>query len=487
MLRRTPNIVLLGLAALFGAVLAGAFLGGRGAGASTDSPAATANPQQLSRSFQRAARRVRPSVLNITTERQSRTNRNGPLFRMLEEVFQQRQSPKLEQTYGTGFVVRADGIALTNHHVVANAKRVLVRLYDGREVSAVVVGIDPLTDVAVIRLGPHPDAIPYVPVEYGDDAALEVGDWVLAVGNPFGLDQTVTAGIVSAKGRSRLGVAAYEDFIQTDAAINPGNSGGPLLDLEGRVVGMTTAIASRSGQYAGIGFAIPIDMARGVMDVLLENGRVSRGWLGVSVQDLSPETLTRLGYGEIPAAPLVSRVVPGPASEAGLRPGDLILAIDGARIRDGQDLGHRVAQVPVGQKFKMSVRRGSETITLEAIAVERPDTPDRPTTHGPATNAPGTTPSEVGISARVMTPELARFFGFTFNEKEPSVVVARVERSSLAFQQGVRPGMIIQQVERTLVTNLDDLQAALNAARLEGKGVVLRVWDGRSSRVVVCR
>lgn len=483
MLRKTPNVVVLALASLFGAVLAGAFMGGRGATATTGAPV-SANPQQLSRSFQRAARLVRPSVLNITTERYSRGASNRPLFRMLEEAFQQQgqsRGKQIEQTYGTGFVVREDGIALTNHHVVANAKRVLVRLYDGREVSAAVIGTDPLTDVAVLRLGAHPDGLPYVPVQIGNDGALEVGDWVLAAGNPFGLDQTVTAGIVSAKGRSRVGVAAYEDFIQTDAAINPGNSGGPLLDLEGRVVGMTTAIASRSGQYAGIGFAIPINMAKGVMDGLLEKGRISRGWLGVSVQDLSSETLARLGYGETPAAPLVSRVVEGPATEAGLRPGDLILAIDGARIVDGQDLGHRVAQVPVGQEFKMSVRRGEQTLTLQAVAVERPDTPEAPV------QGPETTPSEVGIVARALTPELARFFGFAFTEGKPSVVIAKVERSSLAFQQGVRPGMILQQVEQTLIRNLDDLQAALAAAEIAGKGVVLRVWDGRSSRVVVCR
>lgn len=482
MLRKTPNVVVLALASLFGAVLASAFMGNRGPGASSGaSPTAEANPKQLSRSLQRAARLVRPSVLNITTERYSGGARNGSLVRMLEEVFQQQQKPTLEQSYGTGFVVHEDGIALTNHHVVANAKRVLVRLYDGREVSAVVIGTDPLTDVAVLRLGPHPDGLSYVPVEIGDDAALEVGDWVLAAGNPFGLDQTVTAGIVSAKGRSRVGVAAYEDFIQTDAAINPGNSGGPLLDLDGRVVGMTTAIASRSGQYAGIGFAIPINMAKGVMDVLLEKGRVSRGWLGVGVQDLDSETLARLGYGEVPPAPLVSRVVEGPATEAGLRPGDLILAIDGTPIKDGQDLGHRVAQVPVGKEFTMSVRRGGQTLSLQAVATERPDTPDRPV------QGPETTPSEVGISARAMTPQLARFFGFAFDPEEPSVVIAKVERSSLAYQQGVRPGMILQQVEQTLIRNLDDLEAALEAAKIAGKGVVLRVWDGRSSRVVVCR
>jgi len=481
MLRKTPNVVVLALASLFGAVLANAFMGGRGPGATSGASPSEANPRQLSRSLQRAARLVRPSVLNITTERYSDGARNGSLVRMLEEVFQQQQKPTLEQTYGTGFVVREDGIALTNHHVVANAKRVMVRLYDGREVSAVVIGTDPLTDVAVLRLGAHPDGLSYIPVEIGDDAALEVGDWVLATGNPFGLDQTVTAGIVSAKGRSRVGVAAYEDFIQTDAAINPGNSGGPLLDLDGRVVGMTTAIASRSGQYAGIGFAIPIKMATGVMDVLLEKGRVSRGWLGVSVQDLSSETLARLGYGETPPAPLVSRVVEGPATEAGLRPGDLILAIDDIAIKDGQELGHRVAQVPVGQEFTMSVRRGQQNISLRAVAVERPDTPDRPV------QGPETTPSEVGISARAMTPELARFFGFAFDPKEPSVVVAKVERGSLAYQQGVRPGMILQQVEQTLVRTLDDLQTSLDAADSAGKGVILRVWDGRSSRVVVCR
>lgn len=472
--------MLLALAALFGATTAGAFLGSR-AGASGEA-LAPSDPRGLSRAFQRAARQVRPSVLNITTERFSAKERNGPLLQMLEKVFEQQgSSPTLEQTYGTGFVLEAQGIALTNHHVVANAKRVLVRLYDGREVSAAVVGTDPLTDVAVIRLGPHPDGIPYVPIDFGDDSTLEVGDWVLAAGNPFGLDQTVTAGIVSAKGRSRVGVAAYEDFIQTDAAINPGNSGGPLLDLEGRVVGMTTAIASRSGEYAGIGFAIPINMARGVAQTLLAEGRVSRGWLGVSVQDLDAEVLARLGYGAVPAAPMVTMVVEGPASEAGLRGGDLILAIDDQRVLSGQDLGQRIAQVPVGGEYSIRVRRGEETIVLKAVAVERPDTPERPV------QAPEVEPSSVGISARKLSPELARFFGFEFDPEAPSVVISKVASSSLAYQQGVRPGMIIQQVERTPIRSLADLELALKSAKTAGRGVVLRVWDGRGSRVVVCR
>lgn len=479
MLRRTPNLMILALAALFGATTAGAFLGSR-AGASGEA-AAPSDPRTLSRAFQRAARQVRPSVLNITTERFSAKERSGPLLQMLEEVFQQRSSPTLEQTYGTGFVLEAEGIALTNHHVVANAKRVLVRLHDGREVSASVVGTDPLTDVAVIRLGPHPDGIPYVPIEFGDDSTLEVGDWVLAAGNPFGLDQTVTAGIVSAKGRSRVGVAAYEDFIQTDAAINPGNSGGPLLDLEGRVVGMTTAIASRSGEYAGIGFAIPINMARGVAKTLLAEGRVSRGWLGVSVQDLSPEVLSRLGYGQVPAAPMVTMVVEGPALDAGLHAGDLIMAVNAQRVLGGQDLGHRIAQVSVGEEYSLHIRRGEETLTLKARSVERPDTPDRPV------EPLEPEPSAVGISARGLTPDLARFFGFDFDPESPSVVVSKVAASSIAYQQGVRPGMIIQQVERTPIRSLDDLEAALGQAKAAGQGVVLRVWDGRGSRVVVCR
>ncbi|HBP16796.1 MAG TPA: hypothetical protein DEA08_03245 [Planctomycetes bacterium] len=480
--RQTPPFVLLLVSALFGALISGALLrpdpgvqraeaGGQGQGDSARS---------LSRSFQAAARTARPSLLNITTERWEQ--RGGPFVRMLENMLDQKGGANrtLERSYGTGFIVDEAGVALTNHHVVENAKRVLVRLHDGSEVSARVLGTDPLTDLAVLELPPREQA--YVPVQMGTADSLEVGDWVLAAGNPFGLDQTVTAGIVSAKGRSRMGIATYEDFIQTDAAINPGNSGGPLLDLSGRVVGVTTAIASRSGEYSGIGFAIPIGMAQEVVAELRERGRVSRGWLGVGIQEVEPEVLRRLGYGNVGGA-LLSRVMPeSPAAQAQLQAGDLIVSIDGQPLSDGQHLSHLIAEVEVGKTVKLEVLRERQRLVLEALVVERPDTPT-----GPPVSKDEPESRDVGISARLLTPELARFFGFDHDPEEPAVVIAAVDPGSLAAQHGIRPGMILQQVERSPIRSLEDLELALKAATLAKRGILLRVWDGRSSNAVLLR
>ncbi|RMG16651.1 MAG: Do family serine endopeptidase [Planctomycetota bacterium] len=443
---------------------------------------AAAPARQLAVAFQRAARRVRPSVLNITTERWVDLDRANPLIGFLGRFFEGRaeESPaQLQRSNGTGFVVGASGLALTNYHVVADAQRVSVTLPDQQEVRAEVIGSDPLSDLAVLRLEPHPEGRPYVPVEFGDSDALQVGDWTLAVGNPFGLDQTVTAGIVSAKGRSRVGVAAYEDFIQTDAAINPGNSGGPLLDLEGRVIGVTTAIASRSGGYQGIGFAIPSNMARKVMEDVVDHGRVVRGWLGLSVQNASPKLARRLGLGEQGGA-LVGGAVPGsPADEAGLQAGDLIVAVAGQPVTDASRLLHLVATADVGAPLELRIVREGRPHAVSVVPVERkaPAAEGEPPARG---SAPA--PEGIGITARQLEPRLARGLGFAPDAQ--GVVITRVEHGSLAAEQGIRPGLILQEVDRRPIHTLDDLEAAVRALDLS-QGVLLRVWDGEFSRFVL--
>jgi serine protease Do len=436
----------------------------------------------LSQAFREVSRRLRPSVLNITTERWIRRP-DSPFRQLMDQLVEGgggSQATRMERSSGTGFIVRQDGVALTNDHVVAQAKRVLARLDDGTEVEARVVGTDPLSDLAVLRLEPRPDGKPYVVSELGDSDALDVGDWVLAIGNPFGLDQTVTAGIVSAKGRSRVGIAAYEDFIQTDAAINPGNSGGPLVSLDGRVVGVTTAIATRSGGYQGVGFAIPVAMARDVVDDILEHGHVVRGWLGVSIQDASPELAERLGLGKRGGA-LISGVLPGgPAEQAGLRAGDLIVAAGGRPVEDSTRLRHVIGRAPVDKALSLTIVREGVEHAVDVAVVERPDAqPDA------APDAPEPEPQAgVGLRARELTPELAEAFGYERGAQ--GVVITVVEPGSPAAQEGVRAGMVLQEVDRKPIRTIDDLTAAI-AAIDPARGVLLRVWDGDMATFVLVR
>ena len=432
---------------------------------------AVASAQALSRAFRDVARRVRPAVLSITTVRATRPGDN-PLAMILDSYFGRPE--RVERSFGTGFVVRSDGLALTSHHVVAGVRRVTVRLHDGRETKARVVGTDPLADLAVIQLDPPRDGAPWPAVELGETASLEPGDWVLAVGNPFGFEQTVTAGIVSAKGRSRVGIAAYEDFIQTDVAINPGNSGGPLLALDGRVVGVATAIATRSGGYQGIGFAIPVDMARGIMEAIVEHGHVVRGWLGVSLQDASPLLAERLGQGQRGGA-LVSAVVPdGPAEAAGVEAGDLIVELEGEPVGDATRLMNLVARLPIGKPAALRVVRRGEEVLLQVVPGER-KLPEELAEELPPP------PRGVGITARALDAELARQFGY---QEVEGVVIVRVEPGSAAAENGIRPGMILQEVDRRPVRTLDDLNDALQGTDLE-KGVLLRVWDGTNAAFIL--
>ena len=434
--------------------------------------AATRPAEALARTFREVARQVRPSVLSITTIRAIRP-RDNPITSILEGYF--GGSPeRVERSFGTGFVVRPDGLALTSHHVVSGVRRVLVRLHDGREVRARVIGTDALADLAVLQLE-QPEGQPWPAVTLGDSSALEPGDWVLAVGNPFGFEQTVTAGIVSAKGRSRVGIAAYEDFIQTDVAINPGNSGGPLLALDGRVVGLATAIATRSGGYQGIGFAIPIDMARGIMEQIVQNGHVVRGWLGVSLQDASPQLAERLGLGERAGA-LISAVLPGgPAEAAGVQVGDLVIALNGEELGDAARLMNLVGRLPVGKPATMRVVRAGQELTLQVVPGERKLPQEAEEELAPA-------PSGVGVTARALDPDLAERFGYTPDSQ--GVVIVRVEPGSLGAEHGLHPGMILQEVDRQPIRTLDDLNRALEKIDLD-RGVLLRVWDGAAASFVL--
>jgi serine protease Do len=353
-----------------------------------------------------------------------------------------------ESSLGSGVIVSPDGYIVTNNHVIAKADEIKVFLNDKREFTGKVVGTDPKTDIAVVKINAR--NLPTIP--WGDSDKLEVGEYVLAIGNPFGLNQTVTQGIVSAVGRANVGIADYEDFIQTDAAINPGNSGGALVNARGQLIGINTAIFSRSGGYMGIGFAVPSDMARSVMDSLVKNGKVIRGWLGVSIQEVTPDLAKQFGIKEARGA-LVSEVIPdSPAAAAGLKSGDIITAFDGKPVDSPSLLRNVVAEVPVGTTVKIEVLRDKKTVTLKAKIAEQPKDMDQP--EGETAQGEGEDTALSGVEVQNLTPDIANQLGL--HPGVTGVVITGVDEGSAAEDAGLQEGDVITEINRHAVRNIGD-------------------------------
>jgi len=339
-------------------------------------PAAGTGGQLGPVSYADAVRQAAPAVVNIYTRRELESDGN----RLLEDPYfrdyfgQQPNDPgaapnnRSQTSLGSGVIISPQGYLLTNNHVIANADVILVALRDGRETPAEVIGTDPETDIAVLRIN-----LPELPViTLGASEQLQIGDVVLAIGNPFGVGQTVTQGIVSATGRNRLGINTYENFIQTDAAINPGNSGGALIDAAGNMIGLNTAIFSRSGGSQGIGFAIPSDLARSVLENILANGRVIRGWLGIEAQEMTPVLAESFGLKESRGLIIAGIFRNSPAHQAGLQPGDILLAIDDVPVENSRSAMNQIARTMPGQRMRMTLLRHGQLSTLEVVIGDRP-------------------------------------------------------------------------------------------------------------------
>ena len=372
------------------------------------------------------------------------------------------QSP--EKSLGSGLIIDKKGLILTNNHVVENADEIIVKLADAREFKAKIVGADPKTDIAVVRIDAHgelPAAI------LGDSDALEVGEWVVAIGNSFGLDNTVTSGIISAKGR-QIGAGPYDNFIQTDASINPGNSGGPLINLRGEVVGINTAIYSQTGGSIGIGFAIPINLARQLVPQLEEKGRVTRGWMGVSVQKMTPGIAASLGLADAKGALVAEVKDGGPADRAGLKPGDVITGFGDKEIKDANDLPLLVANTAVNSRSRVKVLRAGKEMALTVTIGELKEE---------AVVASAPAKGELGLTLQKMTPDMARALGI---EKAEGLVIAGVEPGSPADDAGLQQGDIVLEVDRKPIRDLKSYQQAIkDAAR--GKSVLFLIRRGESS------
>jgi serine protease Do len=355
---------------------------------------------------------------------------------------------------GSGFIISSDGFILTNNHVVAGADEVKVKLADNREFKAIVKGADEKLDLAVLKIDVK-GALPFA--EFGDSDALQVGEWVMAIGNPFGLNQTVTSGIVSAKGRV-IGSGPYDDFIQTDASINMGNSGGPLFDSTGKVIGINTAIVA-GGQ--GIGFAIPINMAKEVLPQLEKSGKVTRGWLGVAVQQMTPELSKSFGVqGEKGA--LVSEVIKdSPADKAGIKIGDIITEFDGKTVHEMHNISRYVAATPVGKKVKVKILRNGKPLEITVKIEKLKDGEEKP--------MPGEVEDRLGLTVMELNGDIAARMGI---KETKGVVVTEVKSGSIAEDTGIAAGDIIREINGAVVNTKGDYDKAVSAQK---KGTVMRI------------
>ncbi|MBI4638823.1 MAG: Do family serine endopeptidase [Candidatus Rokubacteria bacterium] len=436
----------------------------------------------MEEAFTTVADRVMPSVVNVSTV--PKPGVSGPQGEVPErfreffgeefERFFRRRPPREEpRATGSGVIVDPNGYILTNNHVIENAQEIIVRLSDARKFTARLVGRDPKTDLAVLKVdapGPLPTA------ELGDSDQLRVGQWAIAIGNPFGLDRTVTVGIISATARTRVGVATYENFIQTDASINPGNSGGPLLNLDGRVIGVNTAIVA-AGQ--GIGFSIPINMAKEVMRQLIAQGRVVRGWLGIVIQDVTDELAGSFGVRERQGVLVADVMKGGPAEAGGLKPGDVIVEFGGVPIKEVPDLQRRVAAVTPGAPVAVRVIRDRKPEVLTITLGEMPS--DEPVA------AAGAGEEKWGLKVEPVTGDVAQRLNLPV---AGGLLVTEIVSGSPAEKSGLRPGDVILDVNRQTVGDAASLARAL-AALGPGDSVPIRVYrqagGGRNEYLVLER
>ena len=459
-----------------------------------------ADARQLSGIFREVSREAIPSIVAIETRGKAMAANGsdfddedsplGDLFKQnpqFRDFFRDRQRKGGEaprsRGMGSGFIIDESGVIITNSHVVRGAEEVKIRLQDGQEYTATDIKMDDTSDVAVLRIN---GAKGLKSLKFGDSDSAEIGDWVMAVGNPFDVGVTVTAGIISAKSRG-LGIAHREDFLQTDAAINPGNSGGPLLNLNGEVIGVNTAISSRSGGSEGIGFAIPVNMVKWISQQLLTSGKVKRAYLGIKLQELDPQLAKGLKLDGLEGA-IVSAVMKGsPAEDAKLQEGDVILELNGRKIVNHKTLINTVERLDVGKTYKALVIREGQKLELPITMREMPEDFFVANRNGPR-RGPGKGPTpkeesfnELGVQVKEMTPEFAKELGY--EDKVAGLVVTAVDPKGAAALAGITPGLIIEKVGSKKIASAKDLEEALKSVSLK-EGVTLLINSPNGKRFV---
>ncbi|NGX45193.1 MAG: Periplasmic pH-dependent serine endoprotease DegQ [Chlamydiae bacterium] len=427
------------------------------------------SPEHISKTFTTVAKEAIPAVVFIKVqgaaeEETAVENRQNPNDMFGDDFFnrffgtQPRRTQKQpQQSQGSGFLITSDGYIMTNAHVVKEADKMTAVLHDGREMDAILVGLDTSTDVAVIKI----EGADFPFIELGNSDEMEIGEWVVAIGSPFQLEASLTVGVISAKGRQNLRITDLEDFIQTDAAINPGNSGGPLINLKNEVIGINTAIVSRSGGYMGIGFAIPSNMAKHIMEQIIENGSVSRGFLGVSLQPVDRDIADAFDLKKAEGA-LVSEVVKdSPAEKGGLQQGDIILAFNGKPVKSVGAFRKEISMTQPGTIIKLKVRRGGKTTTLSITLGS----------HGETMAGSSGIMQKLGMEVESLTPQLAAQLGY--NRSEEGIVITKVRPGSAAATAGIRPGFLILAINHKKVTTLQGFNDALKEPTAKNRVLIL--------------
>ncbi|MDH3667577.1 MAG: DegQ family serine endoprotease [Paracoccaceae bacterium] len=443
-------------------------------------------------SFADLAERLSPSVVNISTaQRVERPGDGGPQVpegSPFEDLFKdffengQPRAPQTVQSLGSGFVISAEGYIVTNNHVIAEADEITINFYNGVSLEATLIGTDPKTDIALLKVEPT-EPLPFV--NFADSDAARVGDWVLAIGNPFGLGGSVSAGIISARNRD-INAGPYDDFIQTDAAINRGNSGGPLFDMNGDVVGVNSAIISPTGNSVGIGFAVPANLAKGVVDQLREYGVTRRGWLGVRIQTVNDEMAEALGMENAMGALVADVTDGGPAKEGGVEAGDVIIKFDGQDVEQMRDLPRMVAETEVDKAVRVVVFRKGKTLTLKvtiALLEEDGTQASAPATEDGGAESKALELAQLGLTLGDLTSDARTEFGIA--DDVTGVLITGVTEAGSAAEKGLRPGDVIVEVGQEPVAAPEDVEAKVNEALEAGRGsVLLLVQSGGDLRFV---